>query len=68
MIALARKILTCPEPSIIYKYIPENVIDKQFDSENFPSKIYTEMFVKSSPWIGGYHLGSGKSVVNDPSN
>ena len=45
-------------PKIIYKYVPKNYLDIQFDDENVPSEIYKDMFTKSSPWIGGFSLGN----------
>lgn len=45
-------------PKVIYKYVPKNYLDIQFDDENTPSVIYKDMFVKSSPWIGGFGLGN----------
>lgn len=57
--------LKCPPPKIIYKYIPKHTLDVQFsNTDNNPSEIYQDLFVKSSPWIGGYSLGDGKSIVS----
>lgn len=57
--------LECPPPKIIYRYIPKHTLDVQFGEENYPSDIYKDMFVKSSPWIGGYDLGSGKTYIKE---
>jgi hypothetical protein len=57
--------MECPPPKIIYRYIPKHTLDVQFGEENYPSEIYKEMFVKSSPWIGGYDLGSGKTYIKE---
>jgi hypothetical protein len=38
-------------------------LDVQFGSENYPSEIYKDIFTESSPWIGGFGLGSGKTIV-----
>lgn len=53
----------CPPTKVIYKYVPENQLDIQFDEQNFPSNIYKEMFLKSSPWIGGYYMGNGRTYI-----
>lgn len=63
-ISWARADLKCPPPKIIYRYIPKHTLDIQFGTENTPSEIYKDMFVKSSPWIGGFSLGN-KSFVSD---
>lgn len=52
------------KPKIIYKYVPENLLDIQFGDKNNPSDIYNDMFTSSSPWIGGFGLGN-KTFVND---
>jgi hypothetical protein len=53
----------CDQPKVIYKYIPQNTLDVQFGEGNKPSEILNDMFVKSSPWIGGYDIGSGKTYI-----
>ena len=50
--------ISLSSPKIIYKYVPKNYLDIQFDDENTPSVIYKDMFTKSSPWIGGFSLGN----------
>jgi hypothetical protein len=56
-----------------FKECPEKIIyrDKQFDSlaymysnNNLPSKLYAREFSESSPWIGGFRLGSGKTFLS----
>jgi len=54
-------ITNCPPPQIIYRYIPKHTLDVQFGDENNPSTIYRDMFTSSSPWIGGYTMGIGKT-------
>jgi hypothetical protein len=56
----------CPPPTVIYKSISENLLDVQFNSS--PSEIYKSMFTQSSPWIGGYQLGNGKTNKNSTTN
>ena len=51
------------EPKIIERVITKNPLDIQFSKENFPSNVHNEMFVKSTPWIGGYGLGIGKTYT-----
>lgn len=55
----------CPEPKIIYKLVPKHSLDVQFGKENYPSDIYLDMFNESSPWIGGYGLGIGKTYTQE---
>jgi hypothetical protein len=57
--------MECPPPKVIYRFVPKHTLDVQFGEENYPSEIYKEMFVKSSPWIGGYDLGSGKTYIKE---
>ena len=60
VVSLLKSEMNCPPSKIIYKYIPMNTLDVQFsESENTPSKIFNTEFTQSSPWIGGYTLGSG---------
>jgi len=40
-----------------------NTLDVQFGADNYPSKVHDDMFAKSSPWIGGYDIGNGKTYV-----
>ena len=53
----------CPETRIIEKVVTKNPLDIQFSRDNFPSSVHNEMFVKSTPWIGGYGLGIGKTYT-----
>lgn len=56
--------LKCPPPKIIYRYVPKHTLDVQFSEvENQPSQIYEDMFRSSSPWIGGYDIGIGKTYI-----
>lgn len=52
----------CPKPIIIERST-KNPLDIQFSSDNFPSNVHNEMFVKSTPWIGGYGIGIGKTYI-----
>lgn len=59
-----RSDLRCPPPKIVYRYVPKHTLDIQFSElDNRPSEIYKEMFTKSSPWIGGYDIGNGKTYI-----
>lgn len=51
------------EPKIMYKVVTEPILDMQYDEKNKPSLIYNDMFNESSPWIGGYQLGIGKTYT-----
>jgi hypothetical protein len=58
-----------PEPRIIYRFKPE--LDLQFDSTNFPTAVYTDLFNGPNTYMGGYKLDSGRSTlvsVNDQNN
>lgn len=57
--------IKCPQPKIIYRYVPKHTLDVQFGKENYPSDIYLNMFNESSPWIGGYTLGMGKTYTQE---
>ena len=63
-----RSELKCPPQRVIYRYIPEHTLDVQFSETNLPSVIYEDMFTQSSPWIGGYGLGSGKTITRSNLN
>jgi hypothetical protein len=48
----------CPKSQVIYKYIPEHILTKQFSQENNNvGAIYTTMFNKNQPTIGGFEVG-----------
>jgi hypothetical protein len=55
--------LQCPPTKVIYKFVPQHMLDVQFGDDNKPSQIYNDMFTKSSIWVGGYDLGSGKTYT-----
>lgn len=63
LIQFIKSELTCPEPKVIYRYIPRHTLDVQFGNENKPSVIFEDMFTKSTPWIGGYDMGKGKTLL-----
>ena len=46
----------CPEcinqPIIVYKKFPE--LDLQFSPDNYPTKVYNDVFTGNNPWLGGY--------------
>lgn len=60
--------LHCPPPKIIYRTIDKPTLDTQFGPDNYPSEVYKDMFTKSSPWIGGYEMGSGKTFIKSNTN
>lgn len=58
-----------PEPQIIYRFKPD--LDLQFDSTNFPSTIYTDMFSGPNTYMGGYQLQNANKTnvsVNNQNN
>lgn len=48
---------------IIYRKQPINKLDHLFSSENFPSRVYASDFRDDSPWIGGFKISYGKTVL-----
>lgn len=42
----------------------ENMLDIQFSEANRPLVVYKDMFTKSAPWIGGYDIGIGKTIIS----
>lgn len=56
-----------PPPQIIYRFKPD--LDLQFDTTNFPTTVYTQMFNGGNTYMGGYKLDSnyagGNVSVND---
>lgn len=54
----------CPPPKIVYRYIPMNPLDIQFSDINKPSDLYNGM--TDNPWIGGYTIENGKTIVSNP--
>lgn len=53
--------LQCPPPQIIYRYVPETILDTQFSEKNLPNKIYSNMFNTDNIWIGGQTMSMGKT-------
>lgn len=41
----------CPEPQIIYRYVPRTFEEEQNDPV-LPSDIFKTMFSQQSPWVG----------------
>lgn len=42
----------------------ENMLDYQFSESNRPLIIYKDMFTRSAPWIGGYDIAIGKTIMS----
>jgi hypothetical protein len=63
-VSWAKSEMRCSPPKIVYRYIPKHTLDVQFGNENVPSEIYKDMFLKSSPWIGGFGLGNKTFVID----
>lgn len=51
-----------PEPRIIYRFKPD--LDLQFDSTNFPTAVYSDLFSGPNTYMGGYKLDSGRGNVS----
>lgn len=45
-----------------------NLLDYQFDTENFPSTTYSQMFYSSTPWLHGRGIGDGKIYIQRDAN
>jgi hypothetical protein len=56
--------MKCPPPKIIYRYVPMNPLDLQFSEINKASDIFNGM--SDNPWIGGYTIEKGKTIVSNP--
>lgn len=57
------------EPQIIYRFKPD--LDLQFDSTNFPTAVYTQMFSGANTFQGGYQLQNANKTnvsVNNQNN
>lgn len=67
-VSWAKSEMRCAPPKIVYRYIPKHTLDVQFGNENVPSEIFKDMFLKSSPWIGGFGLGNKTFVVDQTQN
>jgi hypothetical protein len=50
---------------VVVKYMCPNksILDVQFSEDNNPSKIYSDLFQKPSPWVGGFSLENGKTFT-----
>jgi len=55
-----------PEPQIIYRFKPD--LDLQFDSTNFPTAVYSDVFNGRNLSPGGYSLDSGRSTLVSVNN
>jgi hypothetical protein len=55
--------LKCPPPSIVYRFVPQNMIDTQFSESNNPSKVYKDMFEKSTVFLHARGIGDGKTII-----
>lgn len=67
---MSNKSVECPEPvvqpaKIMYVYKPE--LDLQFNENNFPSKIYPQLFTGPNVYQGGYHMDQGRVVLTQGS-
>jgi hypothetical protein len=61
-LALFRSEKECPPQKIEYRYLPNYELNVMYSEENRPSKVFSDMFKKSSIWIGSSELGIGKTV------
>lgn len=48
-----------PPPQIIYRFKPD--LDLQFDTTNFPTTVYDQMFSGGNTYMGGYKLDSNNT-------
>ncbi len=50
-------------PVVVYKPVYEDIYEAQWSSSNFPSHVYNKLFNESTPWVGGFKIGDGKTVI-----
>ena len=55
-----------PEPQIIYRFKPD--LDLQFDSTNFPTTVYSDLFSGHNLSPGGYSLETGRTTLVSVNN
>lgn len=58
-----------PEPQIIYRFKPD--LDLQFDSTNFPTAVYSDLFSGRNIFQGNYQLQNANKTnisVNNQNN
>lgn len=60
--------ISCPPPHIIYRYVPENIIDTQFSQENLPSNVYNDMFNSNNILVGGMSTTIDQESLNKQRN
>ena len=51
----------CPSPKIEYRFIPRT-FDEEQDNPIKVSQIFSNMFEKPTPWIGGFELSSKPTI------
>ncbi len=57
--------LSSPSPRVVYKQTkPTSQLDYTYSDANLPSNVYLDLFSKSTPWIGDFVLGSGRTYVS----
>lgn len=50
------------EKIVIQQMCPDkSILDVQFSEDNNPSKVYSDLFQKPSPWVGGFSIEYGKT-------
>jgi hypothetical protein len=57
--------LRCEPPSIVYRFVPKNMIDVQFSEENNPSRVYRNMFEDSTVFLHARGIGDGKTIIKN---
>jgi hypothetical protein len=55
---------------VVVQYMCPNksILDVQFSEDNNPSKVYSDLFQKPSPWVGGFSLEHGRTFTVDNKN
>jgi hypothetical protein len=54
----------CPEPKIIYKFIPRTFAENEENPIPLDD-IFKKMFSEPTPWIGSFGIDSKKKKIND---
>lgn len=55
--------ISCPPPRVIYRFVPKHDLDVKFGEENRPSRVYKDMFEKSSVFLHSRGIGDGKTII-----
>ncbi len=63
IIAIVSYFKECPEPKIVYRDVVVDQREYLYSDANLPSNVYKDLFIESSPWIGNFKLGNGRTFL-----